>query len=201
MRPPPEIASSASTLQIVPCENALDFLNQVQQFGRRSWIYRGHGKTSTTPDAIDPYALQSTLWRYLKVHHPKILKTSWYPREKTSLTRFQKIAHLHLTHLPADRDQLTWLALMQHYGAPTRLIDFTSNPAVALFFALRDASPGGDPWGVHAFHVETIRGRTFTIRQNAAPAQTPSKWPASSEYGIGKKHEGEPFMGVSTEDW
>lgn len=27
------------------------------------------------------------------------------------------------------------LALMQHYGAPTRLIDFTRNPSVALYFA------------------------------------------------------------------
>jgi hypothetical protein len=36
---------------------------------------------------------------------------------------------------------LEWLALIQHHGGPTRLIDFTRAPMVAAFFALEEDAP------------------------------------------------------------
>jgi len=49
---------------------------------------------------------------------------------------FRRKAHLHLSHLPNPRDSFQWLALMQHHGAPTRLLDFTWSAYVATFYAL-----------------------------------------------------------------
>jgi hypothetical protein len=105
-----------------------DFTNFLEKMEHRFWVFRGHGRIN--------WRIESSLVRFFRSHRGNIKRINYSPREEDAITKFRSSAHLHLAHVPAEDDKLSWLAIMQHFDAPTRLIDFTHSPFVALFFAL-----------------------------------------------------------------
>jgi hypothetical protein len=99
---------------------------------RSSYIYRGMNDYG--------FGLETSLMR---------LGGSYEKLENHLLRNFRKYAH---------RDQLTgdsawnWLALAQHHGLPTRLLDWTYSPYIALHFATNDLKAFNDDaviWGLN----------------------------------------------------
>jgi len=85
--------------------------------------------------------------------------------------RFFRYLHRHLGNSLDDLDEFEIDALSQHYGAPTRLLDWSLSPYIAAFFAyfdsLRFRQKETREIAIWALHVPLFRanaGNAFQIR-------------------------------------
>ena len=56
--------------------------------------------------------------------------------EKSMIERFKRKAPSRYVKVPDEGKYYDWLFLMQHFGLPTRLLDWTESPLIALYFAV-----------------------------------------------------------------
>jgi hypothetical protein len=79
-----------------------------------------------------------------------------YRVEKDFLKDFQRGAYNYFEaqNLPEPNDTLSWLALMQHHCAPTRLLDFSFSPLIASYFAFENAEQDCAVWAIHRLHLQ-----------------------------------------------
>lgn len=111
------------------------------------WIWRGHGSfTWRLETRLARDFAQLPPFEDASVSHDHI------GLENRTIGFFKERARRSLEPPPDDRDLLSWLAIMQHYGAPTRLLDWTSSPFIALWFAYAGMEEGPAAlWGLNAY--------------------------------------------------
>ena len=88
-------------------------------------------------------------------------------REMVLLINFQRRAHHYINAPPPLDDYIEWLALMQHHGAPTRLLDFSHSFYVAAFFAMESAEQDAAIWALSTDftmgHTSNVLGEETTV--------------------------------------
>lgn len=125
-------------IKIASVEELLANLEKINsQFGKgkNSFIFRGQQNSSYTllPGIYREFAepQKSRLIAGGSIEG-KVYRSS----ENEILTHFKKEACSVINSVPLN-DDFTWLQYAQHYGVPTRLLDFTGNPLIALYFCCR----------------------------------------------------------------
>lgn len=58
-------------------------------------------------------------------------------------------------------NKLEWLSLMQHYGAPTRMIDWTFSPFIGLFFGVENARTEFALYAINLKYIIDVNNSKF----------------------------------------
>lgn len=105
--------------QITNIADLITFADDIQSTSGERWWFRG------LPDSS--YKLE-----------PRVYRRCNEEQERNLTNEFRARAATRHHSTPAYGDCPGWLSLMQHYGLPTRLLDWTFSPLIAAFFSVED---------------------------------------------------------------
>jgi hypothetical protein len=112
--------------------------NDLHAYARQGRLFRGQ--------RVAAWPLKTSLERCCD--HRSVAPEERRTIEDRVIREFRRAYHQFSGHLP-DRDAIVeWLSIMQHHGAPTRLLDFTYSVYVAAYFATEEADDDSVVWAV-----------------------------------------------------
>jgi len=129
-----QIIESQEEISINSFEELTEYVQPFRKNGK--WIFRGVSDCTydLTPKIGRPESRKDRKGNNLPYDTDS---------EKTLIRHFIRSASPYVQHMPDS--QLEWLALAQHHGMFTRLLDWTESLLVAAYFAVQDARKKMNP--------------------------------------------------------
>jgi len=121
-------------------EKTLASWNEIRTYIHPAWVYRGQ----RSADWLLCTSLERCFQRENVPPEDRVRFESELQRD------FRRVYHQYASQIPASTAVMEWASLMQHHGAPTRLLDFTYSIYVAAYFALESADSDCAVWAVNA---------------------------------------------------
>jgi hypothetical protein len=169
-----ELGEHTSSIVIGDLTEAIRAANEViQSFNGDTAFWRGHADAA--------WALQAHVFRKPR-EHPDL---SAY-NENALIGHFVSLAPTRtLVKTPDPDDYFGWLFLAQHYGLPTRLLDWSESPLIGLYFAATEGHEDRDgcvwalwPGGLNSYYggsADLVQIRGAKVVEIAECAFIPAK--------------------------
>lgn len=145
-----------------------------QGSGGDRFAFRGQGNCQ--------WPLVTSLARYFKRH--KVKQAEWRDRELKMYTMFRNRLIKTCPNLYDKYDPIDILSIMQHHGVATRLIDFTFDPLVAVYFALQEAAACCAVWVLDKEQLTANRFES-SIPEYCGPSHDAGYRPAVKHHNAG----------------
>jgi len=131
-----------------------EFFRNDDKKNNKKWIFRGQKRKRTKEGDIDCShcdktscekdnvaflaSLQKAFSKFMIAGPGETQEEAKQKWEKDVIRAFKRKAHHYESNIPDKVDILEWLALIQHYFGPTRLLDWVYSYFIACYFAMNE---------------------------------------------------------------